>query len=155
MSNTVNLSKKSMETYGIASIDKGALLACGKLILLTAGGDGEISKPEMDWFLENFKTDGAPQDVIDILSKFDFAKSKAEDIIKEIPGGLSLYQSKIVLYNAVKMAYADHEYALGEHQTVARIGKLLGVNSATIKMIECLVAIEVSADKLRLALFHS
>ncbi len=127
----------------------------GHALLLIAGADGVVSKPELDWLTNWSNNLELPKSVVKRIMDFDIENGDLRVILGRITDVIDLDWERVLLYDAVRMARADRDYAIEEHAAVIGAAKLLRVPMDMAMAIDGLVAIEESIITTRLALFDA
>jgi uncharacterized tellurite resistance protein B-like protein len=137
--------------YGISMVPKEVWPAYGNALLTIAGGDGDVSDPEMEWLTVDLaESVGIDENTVAGWEEFDYDTADLAEIFAEIKAISFANFSKLLLYDAIRMSYADGDYAEEEKEQVATAAKILKVNRETVLSIESLVEVERAAEKLRL-----
>jgi tellurite resistance protein len=129
-------------------VDPELAMNMGKAVMIVAGADGELSKPEMEAFLGRAACYGAPEEALAAYKSFDYRTAKLEDYVKSdynIGGGQ-------VLYDAIHVAIADGEFHPDEHKAALKMAKILGVPDTMVAAIIKLIETEIAVRGMRIAL---
>ena len=145
--------KISPSFYGIQLVPEDCWLPYGYALLTIAGSDGVVSEPEMEWLtIDLAGTVGISEDIIGEWEEFDFKDADLREIFKSINVKSFASFNKLIIYDAIRMSYADEEYAEEEKQRVYEAAALLKVGNETVQAIESLIEMERAADKLRMVI---
>jgi tellurite resistance protein len=134
--------------------DPTRFMRAGKAVLVVAGADGEVSPAELDYLLGLASAYGAPPEAMDEYRKFDYKKAKLEELITADDGKYGL-TGEVIVYDAIRVSYADGHFAPAEHQAAVKLASLLGVNQQKFDAIVKLVEAENRMRNERIALLNS
>ncbi len=128
------------------------ILDIGKLILIIAGADGEISSKEMEFFIALFNNVAEGKNVLTELQSFDWANATVDDYI---PRFLNLSQSwqRSILYHSIKVATADNDYAPAERLAIEQMAEKFGISWTIVAAAEGLVDLGNTITKTRNRIF--
>ena len=139
--------------YGVKLVPKKHWKEYGYALLAIAGADGEVSQPEMDWLtLEMAQNVVVPEDIILAWKTFDAPNADLVELFTTFNITTIVSFNKILIYDAIRMSYADNEFSDRERAGVATAARLLNVDKDAIISLEALVELERAADKLRMTL---
>jgi uncharacterized tellurite resistance protein B-like protein len=137
--------------YGISMVPKEIWREYGYALLCIAGSDGEVSDPELEWLTvdlaENMDVD---EDIVGDWDEFEYEEADLEEIFMKIKQTSFANFNKLLIYDAIRMSFADGEYATAEQEQVYEAAKILGISRDALISIEALVDLEMAAHKLRL-----
>lgn len=140
--------------YGITMVPKHHWKNYGYALLAIAGADGDVSDPEMDWLLQDLATSaGVPEDVVAAWEDYNFENADLEEIFHTFNIHSTVNFSKVLIYDAIRMASADDEFAEDERDSMAEAAHILRVSPEVMLSIEALVDLERASEKLRVTLF--
>lgn len=124
--------------YGIVRpIPEEQRVAIGKAILAVAGGDGDLTHMEMNYFLGLQRGLGATQEMLEQWQKFDYRGVRMTDLVtKELEPW-----SRIILYDALRVARADG-VGQKERDAAVRMAKVLKIDPTHVSAIEGMLGIE-------------
>ncbi len=132
------------------------LRAYGKALLVVAGSDG-MSTAEMEHFIAWQQASGHPKSLIEELQHFDYRSadvrqviSAFRDLAEETPEA-----KRVLLYDAIRLAWADGKYSPTERKALQELADELGVERTIVIALEGVVSIEMTARQLRLDLFKA
>jgi len=136
--------------YGMSIVPQKYWKDYGLALLTIAGADGDVSNPELDWLTEELGIVLAvPEETIVAWEEFEWANADLAEIFQRLnPNQIANY-SKLILYDAIRMSYADGDYSDKERESVEDCARILRVNKETVLALEALVELERAADKLR------
>ncbi len=155
MANIIQASPIAKSIYGYTSASLDSWCNYGYALLVIAGADGEVSNEEMDWLLNvHEKMLQAPGEVIEALSTFDFREVELEDILPNIVFDVPVDYRRTLIYDAVKMSYADRDFAESEQKAVQKAARLLNVPPEIEQTIEEIINMERATDKMRRLVLH-
>ena len=136
--------------YGMSMVPKSSWRDYGKALLIIAGSDGEVSDPELEWLtIQLAESLGVDEDTIAYWEEYDFDEEELYDVFSGVDSKFTASFSKLLLYDAIRMSYADDDYAEDERERVGEAASILGVTKETVLAIEALVEHEKVTDKLR------
>lgn len=148
------LVRLSPSFYGITMVPKDCWLEYGYALLTIAGADGDVSDPELEWLtIDLAQSVNADEDIIAQWEEFDYEDADLAGIFSEIKAKSFANFNKLLLYDAVRMSYADDDYAEEEKERVYEAANILKINNESVVAIEALVEMERAADKLRTLIF--
>ena len=137
--------------YCIKMVPEDCWLDYGNALLTIAGSDGEVSDPELEWLtIDMAEAVGIPEDIIAEWEEFDFEEADLREIFTAINVKSTASFNKLLVYDAIRMSYADDDYAQEEKERVYEAAALLKVGKDTVLAIESLIEMERAADKLRM-----
>jgi len=140
--------------YGISMIPKDTWLDYGFALLSIAGSDGEVSDPELEWLTIDLASSvGVDEEIIAKWEDFDYEDADLKEIFTEINARSFASYNKLLIYDAVRMSYADDDYAEEEREKVGEAASILNVSRETVTAIEALVEMERATDKMRMLVF--
>ncbi|MFT6866391.1 MAG: putative tellurite resistance protein B-like protein [Cyclobacteriaceae bacterium] len=140
--------------YGISLVPKSAWREYGYTLLTIAGADGIVSDPELEWLTVDLaKHVGIPNEIISDWEEFDYDDADLEEIFSTFNNSTLASFNKLLIYDAIRMASADGEYALEEKEQVMEAARIMNVSMDAVVAIEALVDLEHAADKLRMTVF--
>jgi len=155
MANIIQASPIAKSIYGYTSASLDSWCNYGYALLVIAGADGEVSDEEMDWLLSvHEKMLQAPGEVIEALSTFDFREVNLEDILPKISFDVPIDYRRTLIYDAIKMSYADRDFADDERRAVHKAARLLNVRSEIEQTIEEITNMERATDRMRRLVLH-
>lgn len=136
--------------YGMSIVPKKYWKDYGFALLTIAGADGDVSQPEMDWLTEELSHSlMIGPEIVREWEEFDWVNGDLGVIFQRMnPNQIANY-SRLILYDAIRMSYADGDYSDRERESVDDCSKILKVGKDTVLAIEALVELERAADKLR------
>ncbi|MFG2111880.1 hypothetical protein ACGFRB_04455 [Streptomyces sp. NPDC048718] len=141
--------------YGLSAATPEAFLNYGKVLMVIAGSDGELSEPEFDWLMKHQELMGAPREVLDLYRDFDYRDADIEELLPAIRTDVDTWRAAPhLVYHAIQMCGADGVYAAAERAQVMRAARLMGVPDDIVLALHALVDMERAVYDLRAALFH-
>ena len=150
---TNDIIKIAPSFYGISMVPRDSWKEYGFALLTISGADGDVSDPELEWLtIECAEAVGVSEDIIAEWEEFDFESADLEEIFYSFNTKSFGNFNKILIYDAIRMASADGDYAEEERDTVHQTAKILKVPNETVLAIEALVDLEQAANKLRLTI---
>ena len=141
--------------YGMTGAPRQAMINYGKVLLVIAGADGEVSPKEYDWLIEHQRKFGAPEDVIADYEKFDYRSADLYKLLDDIQTDVATWNpAPHLIYHAIQMCSADGEYAEAERSKVVRAARALRVSDDTVLTLHALIQMEKAVYDMRAALFR-
>lgn len=128
------------------------LLNIGKIILIIAGADGEISENEMKYFLGFVRGLNANPEMLSEWKAFDWKNGSLNDYSEKIKD-FGAPRCRWIVYHAVKTASADMAFTKEERNAILGIGRELGIDAMTMTAIESFAQLENAISKTRYELF--
>lgn len=148
-----DLSKINPQFYGLSMVPHSSWREYGYALLTIAGSDGEVSDPELEWLtIDVAEACGVDEDIIADWEDFDFEEADLEEIFYSFNTKAFANFNKLLIYDAIRMSYADGDYAEDERDHVNKAAHLLKVPAESVMAIEALVDLEHAANKLRLTI---
>lgn len=148
-----DIQKISPTFYGLSLIPKNLWRDYGYILLNIAGSDGDLSDPELEWLtVECAEAVGVEEDIISDWEQYDFDEDDLEELFVNFNASSFANFNKLLIYDAIRMASADGDYAEDEKDQVYQAAKIMKVPPEAVTAIEALVDIEMAAHKLRITL---
>jgi tellurite resistance protein len=125
------------ETHGVPEMPREAFMSVAKAFKVVLAADGELHPKELAAYRDTCRTYGATDDVLRELDAFDPTDVSVEQAF----GGMQLSQVPVrgLLYDVIKAAQADGDYASAERGAVETAARVLGVGSDVLAQITALV----------------
>lgn len=137
--------------FGISMVPQESWKEYGFALLTIAGSDGDVSDPELEWLTIDLAfANNVPEEIIAEWEDFEYENADLGEIFTTINVKSFANYNKLLLYDAIRMSYADDDYADEERERVYEAAALLKINAETVTAIESLIEMERAADKLRL-----
>ena len=118
-------------------------------LVAAASGDGELSADERRWILGYISAKGYPASVITEIAGLSTADIGALPDLMNL--GILQKSGRILLYDAIRASSVD-AYSRGERAAVRKAAAMLGIDEATIVMLEQLVEEEHALKARRIKL---
>jgi len=148
-----DLSRIAPKFYGLSMVPQNSWKEYGYALLTIAGSDGEVSDPELEWLtIEVAESVGVDEDIIAAWEDFDFEEADLQEIFYSFNTKSFANFNKLLIYDAIRMSYADGDYADEEKDFVYKAAQILKVPVEAVVAIEALVDLEHATDKLRLTI---
>ena len=145
--------KLAPKFYGISMIPKELWRQYGYILLNIAGSDGEVSDDELEWLTVSCaEAVGIEESIISDWEDFEYDEDELEELFIDLNATSFANYNKLLIYDAIRMASADGDYAEDEKEQVYNAAKILKVSQEAVTAIEALVEMEQAADKLRFTL---
>jgi uncharacterized tellurite resistance protein B-like protein len=151
----IKLSPIAPSYYGVAEVPEESILNYGKALLVISGGDGEVSPQEQEWFDTYFcELLKLPEQVTNEFRTFDPLNANLEDLLSDIIFETQLSTSLLLVYDCIRMAKADNDFAKEEAALVRRVAEILSIPPYKVKAIEHFVDAENSLIETKKAIFE-
>lgn len=151
----ISASSKAQSVYGYTSATLDSWCNYGYALMIIAGADGVVSEKEMDFLIKDFAGRlSKPEKIEPYLRRFDYKNESLEPLLKRISFYTSVNHRITLLYDAIRMARADADYAREEQQAVENASKILGIDPDIALTLEGLVDMELAVIKSYEALFE-
>ena len=136
--------------YGMSMVPEKYWKDYGFALLVIAGSDGEVSDPELEWLTISLsKSLNVNEATVAAWEEYDFEKDELDAVFNKIDSRSVASFSKLLIYDAIRMSYADDDYADDERARVGEAASMLGLTKDVVLAIEVLVEQERATDKLR------
>ncbi|MEM7298682.1 MAG: hypothetical protein AAF391_10510 [Bacteroidota bacterium] len=140
--------------YGMSLVPRESWEKYGQALLTIAGSDGDVSEPELNWLVSDAaQAVGVSDEVVQAWRSFDFENGDLVEIFEDINTLGAVNFNKLLIYDAIRMASADGEYAEDEKEAVFQAANLLKVKQEDLLSIEALIEMEYALDKMRINIF--
>ncbi|TAF35191.1 MAG: hypothetical protein EAZ57_01505 [Cytophagales bacterium] len=124
-------------------VSSDMILDYGKALLIIAGADGDVSEEELLWFIHDFAIEkGVEQRFIQDLRNYDYHSEAFEDVIARIKLKSMLNLHRILLYDSIKLARSDNNYAFEEEAAVKKAARTMNIDMNLAISLERLVETE-------------
>jgi uncharacterized tellurite resistance protein B-like protein len=125
------------ETHGVPEMPREAFMSVAKAFKIVLAADGELHPKELAAFRDTCRTYGATDDVLGELEAFDPTGVSVEQAF----GGMDLSRipARGLLYDVIKAAQADGDYASAERAAVESAARLLGIDADVLAQLTALV----------------
>lgn len=148
-----DLKKLSPKFYGMSLIPKELWKDYGYVLLNIAGYDGEVSDAELEWLtFDCAETIGVDEKTIAEWESFEYDEDELEELFINLNSSSFANFNKLLIYDAIRMCSADHDYSEDEKDQVYNAAQILKVPSEAVTAIEALVELETAAEKLRFSI---
>lgn len=138
------------DTYGVSGMPGPLFMAVAKGLKVLLAADGAIHPAELNSYLETCQRYGADAAMLRELHGFNAHEATFEACFAGVDA--MLIPTRALLYDVIRIAKADGDYALGERAAVRRAATLLGVSDNWVEKITALVDAENALAELRLRL---
>jgi len=140
--------------YGISLVPKKFRKEYGFILLNIAGSDGDVSDPELEWLTVSCaKAVGVEEAIVSEWERYDnFGEDDLEELFINLNATSFGNFNKLLIYDAIRMAGADGDYAESEKSRVYQAAKIMKTAPEAVTAIEALVELEKAAEKLRLTI---
>ena len=138
------------DTYGVSGMPGPLFMAVARGLKVVLAADGRIHPAELNAYLETCRRYGASDAMLRELQEFEPGNMTIEHCFAGIdPDSIP---ARALLYDVVRIAKADADYARGEHAAVRHAAELLGIDDEWLEKITALVDAEDALRELRLKL---
>ena len=149
-----NFEKVTPAFYGISLVPRRFWREYGLILLNIAGSDGDISGPELEWLtISCAEAVGVEETIVNEWKRYSFEKDNLENLFISLNATSFGNFNKLLIYDAIRMASADGDYAKAEKDRVYEAAKIMKAAPETVTAIEALIELEQAAEKLRLTIF--
>jgi tellurite resistance protein len=135
--------------HGVAEMPSDVFMAVAKAFKVVLAADGTISPPEHDAYVETCKNYGASESMMGELEAFDPFSTTLEKLLGSVDK--AKIPARGLLYDSVRVASADGDFAKAEDIAVHKAAKLLGLDDAVVDSIIAIVKMEEAVRTARLA----
>lgn len=147
-----NASLKAL--LGITAVTDDIQQEYGEALMIIAGADGIVSEGERNWYLNEFvPTAKTPPEIVEKVLSFDFRRASLKDYLEKLGTFKHINFNRTLVYNGIRMAKADGDYAKEEQEAIMQSGKPLQVPENMISTMEYLINTEENIEKMRKTLF--
>ena len=147
----LDFEKIAPKFYGISMVPKNLWKDYGYVLLNISGSDGEVSDPELEWLtISCAEAVGIAPEIVKEWEQYDFEEDDLEELFVNLDSQTFGSFNKLLIYDAIRMASADGDYAEDEKDQVYQAANLMKVAPEAVTAIEALIELEQAADKLRL-----
>jgi uncharacterized tellurite resistance protein B-like protein len=138
------------ETYGVSGIPPAMFktIACALKHVLAA--DGAIHGAELNAYLEMCRRYGAPDNMLTELRDFDPSETSLDECLKDLDP--DSFPARGLLYDTIRIAKADGDYADAEKAAVGHAAELLGIDDEWLVNITALADAEDALRALRVSM---
>ena len=145
--------KLSPRFYGISLVPKNLWIEYGYILINISGSDGEASNEELEWLTVSCANAvGVANDIVKKWEQYDFEENNLEELFVTLNSASFGNFNKLLIYDAIRMASADGDYADDEKAQVYYAAKIMKVSPEAVTAIEALIELEQAAEKLRLTI---
>jgi hypothetical protein len=113
-------------------------LRIGKAIKLIITADGELSGGELSAFADLATMFGAPEELFSQFVAFDPRSTTLQDCLQGLSNDAL---ARRMIYDAIKISSIDG-YAAKEREAVSKAARIMGIDGATVTLLEGLVEAE-------------
>ncbi|MEM1135552.1 MAG: TerB family tellurite resistance protein [Bacteroidota bacterium] len=151
----LKVSSAAKEIYGCTEISDESWISYAHALMCISGADDGVSEAELNWLLEDFsELIDANENFIVAVKSFNYNNASLNDIINRIQFKDKIDYKRALLYDSIKMAYADNNYSEDEKQAVKKFAELLNIPEYMARTIEGLVNTEKSIEATRRSIFE-
>ena len=151
----LKISDFGRDAYGMSEAPKLAMINYGKVLLMIAGADGEVSPAEYQWLIEHQRKFGATDDVIAAYEGFDHQAADLDELLADVRVDVETWDpAPHLTYHAIQMCGADGVYSEAERTKVVKGARALGVGDDIVLTLHALIQMEKAVFDMRAALFH-
>jgi len=143
----MNIKKSDASRFGESDEETLRYLISLKIIL---NADG-LHPLEVHALARGMQLMGVPDHLAATVDQYDVSRQKIED---HLPRKSTRARARLLIYDAIRLSSADHEYSEPEQAAVLQAAQLLGVDTFAVRALEGLVQMERVVDKMRKSLLH-
>lgn len=155
MNQMMNDSSVVKTIYGTDQIHKHSWIHYAYALLMVSAADGRISDQEMAWLEYDFaRIVQAPPDFRDKIRNFNPKDHDMKELLERISQNFPINYMRALVYDAIKMAMADHELHDLERDKAREVAEALQVPIYIARTIEGLVNTERSVGDIRKSIFE-
>ncbi len=149
----LDFSKVSQHLYGMSLIPKGLWKEYGFILLKISSSDDEISTQELEWLTVSCaEAVGIDESVVKEWENYDYSEDDLEELFVNLNASSFGNFNKLLVYDAIRMAQADGDYADNEKKQVYNAARIMKVAPEAVTAIEALIELEEAAEKLRMTI---
>jgi uncharacterized tellurite resistance protein B-like protein len=138
------------DTYGVSGMPGPLFMAVARGLKVVLAADGRVHPAELNAYLETCRRYGASDAMLRDLQEFEPGTMTIEQCFAGIdPDSIP---ARALLYDVVRIAKADADYAGGERAAAQHAAELLGIDDEWLEKITALVDAEEALRELRLSL---
>jgi uncharacterized tellurite resistance protein B-like protein len=141
------------EAHGVDEISAADFLTISKVAKIAIAADGEIHPAELKAYLEVARSYGATDEMIDELREFDPTSMTIEEVLGPVDS--NQFPTRGLLYDVIKIAKADGDFATEERDAVRTAAELLLLDEAVVNQIVAQVELEEAVLKSRRLLLQN
>lgn len=138
------------DTYGVSGMPGPLFVAVARGLKVVLAADGRIHPAELNAYLATCRKYGASDEMLRELQAFDPTGVTIDECFAGIDA--DTIPARALLYDVIRIAKADADYARGESAAVRRAAELLGIDDEWLEKIDALVDAEDALRQLRLTL---
>jgi hypothetical protein len=120
-------------------------LRLGKAVKLIIAADGQVSEGELSAFADLATMFGGTEELFSQLVAFDPRSTTLKDCLQGLDNDAL---ARRMIYDAIKISSVDG-YAAQEREAVSRAAQIMGIDGATVTLIEGLVEAERGLASIR------
>ena len=138
------------DTFGVSGMPGPLFMAVAKGLKVLLAADGAIHPAELNSYLETCRRYGADGVMLRELNEFNAHDTTFEECFAGVDP--MLIPTRALVYDVIRIAKADGDYARGERAAVRHAATVLGVGDGWIEKITALIDAENALAELRLRL---
>jgi uncharacterized tellurite resistance protein B-like protein len=125
-------------------------VSVAKLLFSAVNGDGKITPEERAWIKGYWAAKAYSQELIDGLDAMK--PLPAAEVAPLLREGTLPFSGLAIIYDAIRAASADHDFAPGERDVIMHFAKVLEIKPEIVAQLEQIVHDEEELKKRRVAL---
>ena len=136
-------------------ISPNAWFSYAQALVIVSAADGSLSEPEVAWLMYDFgNTIQASEEFRNHLKSFDPRSEPLESVLNRVARNFSINYLRALVYDSLKMAYADNHLHELEQGKARELANKLHVPLYIARTIEGLVNTERSVADIRKSIFQ-
>lgn len=149
----LHTSGAARDTFGVSGMAGPLFVAVARGLKVLLAADGEIHPAELNSYMETCQRYGASDAMLQELRSFDPQNTSFDACFAGVDP--MLIPVRALLYDVIRIAKADGDFARGERTAVNVAASLLGVHEDWVDKITALVDAELALNDLKLQLLAS
>lgn len=121
----------------------------GRALIAIASADGDFAHDERQVALEIGREYGICSESLECWASFDWRAANREELVRHAAEVLSEVGRRRLIYDAVRISWADSAYPIQERDAVAESAQQLGVDPLQLQTLEVIVDLERTVANLK------
>jgi hypothetical protein len=130
------LPQRTLELYGCA-------------VQVIAAADGRLTHEERELLFEDARRHGVSADIIEGWSRFNHREETVASILAKLKPHTDLGLSRRIIYQAIRIAFADQTFTIDERAAIDEAALILCVDAREVESLTALVRLEAGVSDLR------
>lgn len=123
--------------------------AYGRALIAIASADGDFAYDERQVALEIGREYGVGSESLECWASFDWRAANREKLVRHAAEALSEVGRRHLIYDAVRISWADGAYPIQERDAVAESAQQLGVDPLQLQTLGVIVDLERTLANLK------